>query len=86
MKQANIELHIDRLILEGLPDVNRDQLGEVFRQELERLFLEKGIPQGLRHGGSLAQLNGKALKVGHEAKGDSVGIQLAQSVYGGFRR
>ena len=86
MMRSNLELHIHRLILDGLPDVSRDQLGASFRQELERLFVEKGIPEALRHGGSLAQLNGEALNVGHEAKGNSIGIHLARSVYGGFKR
>ena len=86
MMRSNLELHIDKLVLDGLPDVNRDQLGAAFKQELVRLFVEKGVPPGLRHGGSQAQLHSEALNVGHEAKGNSIGILLAQSVYGGFKR
>jgi hypothetical protein len=86
MMRSNLELHIERIVLDGLADVDRDQLSVAFKQEMERLFLEKGIPPGLRNGGSLAQLNGDALNVGHAAKANSIGTQLARSVYGGFKR
>lgn len=84
MNQANLDLHIDELIIDGLPHVNGDQLGAIVRQELARLFTEQGIPPGLRQSGQMAALDGGAISVPPNAPVEAVGAQIARSLYGGF--
>lgn len=80
----NIELEIEKLILEGFKIRNRYRIGAAIKQELTRLLTEKGIPQNLTQGGEVPSLEGGAFKVNANAKPETIGRQIAQSIYGGF--
>ncbi|NBD08995.1 hypothetical protein [Corallococcus silvisoli] len=82
MTPRNISLHIDELVLHGVPAAHREQVGEAVRQELTRLFSERGLPSGLS--GDVPRLDAGALRVTSGAPPAALGVQVAQAVYSGL--
>jgi hypothetical protein len=79
----NINLHIERLVLEGLPTENRHSalVKAAIEAELTRLLTENGLSAGLQSGGVFPRLQANALQLGTE-KTPQLGQQIAQSIYG----
>jgi hypothetical protein len=78
-----INLHIERLVLEGLP-VSRAQgplVQHAVELELARLFADGVIAPGLRSGGMIPHAAGGSLQFASEASPRQVGTQIAQSVH-----
>ena len=82
----NIKLHIERLILEGLPaaSVRGPQLKAAVEAELTRLLTEDGLGHGMQAGGALPRVAASPLRLAPETKPAQLGKQIAQSVYGGI--
>jgi len=84
----NINLHIERLVLEGLP-LTRAQGPLVQRAvevELARLFGGSGVGPAFRSGGTIPRANGSAMQFAHEATPGQLGTQIAQSVHDGLSK
>lgn len=82
----NITIHIERLVLDGLP-LARHQAPLVqaaVEAELARLLAADGLAPGLATGGVVPRLAAPALQVGADAGPTHLGAQIAQSVYGGI--
>lgn len=84
MIPENIELHIEELVLHGFAPSDRYLIGAAVERELVRLFAERGMPPSLSQGGEIRRLNGGAFEVRQGAKPETVGVQVAQAIYGGF--
>jgi hypothetical protein len=82
----SVELHIGELVVHGFPVADRAQLGAVVRQELARLFAERGVPAGLEQGGEIASVDGGELQVAPGGGTPSLGAEIARAVYGGLGR
>ncbi|MBW4686853.1 MAG: hypothetical protein KME40_17540 [Komarekiella atlantica HA4396-MV6] len=80
---GNLELHIEELILHGFPASDRHRIGAAVQQELTRLFTQ-GIPPSLSQGGAIAQLNGSIFEITPGTQPEIIGVQIAQSIYGGL--
>ncbi|HEY4677146.1 MAG TPA: hypothetical protein VIJ01_08295 [Candidatus Angelobacter sp.] len=82
----NIKLHIERLVLDGLP-VTRAQstiLKQAVESELSRLVIEGGIHPELTSGGALAHVPGASMEFDPSARPAALGAQIAQAAYKGF--
>jgi hypothetical protein len=79
MKQTNLELNIEKLILPDLPPRQRARVAAAIEQELTRLWTEQGLPPGVT-GDSLA-LNAASVQVAAGMTPDAMGVQVAQSIY-----
>lgn len=86
MKAANVELHIEELLLQGFPPAARHRIGVALARELTRLLTEEGVPASLAAGGDSPRLNAEPFQFAHDAQPDAVGVQIARAVYGGFER
>jgi hypothetical protein len=81
-----INLHIERLILDGLP-VERRQgaaIQTAVESELARLLLAGGLNSELLSGGALPSLRASAIQLTNETGAPHLGAQIAESVYGGI--
>ena len=85
-KPYNIELHIEELVLHGFSPRDRDAIGEAVQNELTRLFAEQGIHPTLGKHHEVEKLDGGSFQVKQGAKAQTIGTQVAQSVYGGLRK
>jgi hypothetical protein len=84
--KPNIHLHIDRLILDGLP-IERTQGPHVqaaVEAELARLLTENGLGATWEAGGAVPSVRASAIQLTSGSSPAQVGIQIAQSVYGGI--
>lgn len=79
MKQTNLELSIERLLLPDLSYRQRMEVAVALEQELTRLWRAKGAPSGFV-GESLA-LGVTKIEVAAGASPAGIGIQVAQALY-----
>ena len=82
----NIQVHIERLILDGvtLGVAERPQLQAAVEMELGRLLAERGIAKGLASDVALDSVRGGAVQLQSGTGGAGLGKQVAQAVYGGI--
>ena len=86
MRQANIELHIEELVLHGFAPGDRYHIGEAVERELQRLFAEHGAPPSLAQGGEMGRLDGGAFGAPAGSKADQIGGQVGKAIYGALHR
>ena len=81
-----IHLHIDRLILEGLPVNSRQgpQIGSAIQEELTRLLEAHGLSGGLRRGISVPRMRVGTLQVSAESQPGKLGTGIARAVHEGL--
>lgn len=84
----NINLHIERLVLDGL-DIAPEQrpvLQAALEGELSRLLTERGLSPGLAQGVAVPRLSAGDMQIPGASSPIELGRQIAQSVYGGIGR
>jgi hypothetical protein len=84
----NIDLHIERLILDGLP-VTRAQgplIQVAIESELARLLGVEGLSANLRSGGAIQSLTGGSVRLASDRNPVRLGQQIARAVHGGVSR
>ena len=81
-----IQLHIERLILDGLPIERRDAsiVQAMVETELQRLLSTEGLAPTLLSGGAMHAAPGGSIQLTSETNPAQVGTQIAQAVYGGL--
>ena len=83
----SIKLHIERLVLDGLP-VTRSQgpmVQAAVESELARLLAEGGLAQELATGGAVPSVRADTI-CSAERSPARIGRQIAGAVYGGIGR
>jgi hypothetical protein len=86
MSRPDIHLHIERLILDGLP-IERSQGSSVqaaIEAELSRLLTENGLAAHLHADGAMPSVHANAIQLTVNSSPTQVGTQIAQSVYVGI--
>jgi len=78
-----IKLHIERLILDGLPLERRHGLlvQAAVEQELTRLLATHGLDSEWQSGGAVPRVSAPAFRLANENPPSRLGQQIAQSVY-----
>ena len=82
----NINLHIERLVLDGV-EVEPSQADLVRRAvegELSRLLAAGGLAPGLQSGGALPSIGAGSLDLGINDNPTRLGQEIARSVYDGI--
>lgn len=82
----NIDLHIERLILDGLP-VAEDHSSIVktaVEAELSRLFQKSGISAEFKSGGAFSSMPRSSIALVPGSNSSFIGRQIAKAVYGGM--
>ena len=87
MKAAEIELHIEELVLDGFAAADRYRIGDMIERELSRLLsAQEGVPSALVANDGRAHLDAGATNVAAGSTPEQIGAQVAQAVYGGLQR
>ncbi|HYX53126.1 MAG TPA: hypothetical protein VE783_06725 [Candidatus Limnocylindrales bacterium] len=79
-------LHIDRLVLDGIP-LERTQRGRVraaVEQELARLLKSGGLARDLRSGSAVPAVQGRNMHLQKGRQYTDLGRQIAGAVYSGI--
>ena len=87
----NINVHIERLILDGLPIAHRERpmLQAALEAELAHLLTSEGLAPNLQAGGAVQRLQGGTIQLTSGGDTGQLGLQIAQAVYteiGGNKR
>jgi hypothetical protein len=84
----NVNLHIERLVLDGVPLAPGQQhlLHAALCAELTRLIATGGMQATLAAGAALPHLGGTALTLPANADAGEAGTSIAASIYGGMGR
>jgi hypothetical protein len=83
-----IHVHIERLVLDGIPA----EAGQVPRlraaveAELGRLLAEQAVPRLLLHGGAVARLSAPTFEMAPSSSPAGLGSQVAGAVHGALGR
>lgn len=82
----NIRLHIERLVLDGLPVTYTQgpRVKAAIEAELGRLLSERGINSELAAGGALPRVAAPDARMPRDASPAQLGTQIAQSVFTGI--
>lgn len=84
MRPQSISLHIDELVLHGVPSAHRHRVGEAVREELSRLLAEQGLPPGVDAAALAPRLDAGAVSVTPGASPEAMGVSVARAVYSGM--
>jgi hypothetical protein len=86
MNDTNIHVHIERLVLDGLPvwHSQRPLLQAAVEAELTRLLAADGLAPNLQAGGALPSVPVRGIQLTSEGNPHTLGQQIAQAVYGGI--
>ena len=86
MTPRNVELHIEELVLHGFASGDRHRISIAVQHELARMFAEREMPSSLFQSGEAVRLNGGTFTVVPGSQAETLGVQVAQAVYGGLSR
>jgi hypothetical protein len=83
---VNINLHIEQIILDGLPIARHEapKVRAAIEAELARLLKLGGLDAALSTGGSFARVEAGALNLPRGGTPAQIGARIAEAVYGGF--
>lgn len=81
-----INLHIERLVLDGLPisASERPRLEEAMATELAHLLGNGELSDEFRAGAALANVRAGAMRVGRESSPEKLGTDIAKAVHQGL--
>jgi hypothetical protein len=84
----SIRLHIDHLVLDGLPvsPAQGAQVKAAVEAELGRLLSERGVAREFQSGIAVPSVNAGGMHVPRGASAGAIGTQIARSVFSGVRR
>ena len=85
MRAAEIELHIEELVLDGFAPADRYRIGDMIERELSRLLSQGGVPPSLIANHDQAHIDAGACHVASVSTPEHIGAQVAQAVYGGLK-
>jgi hypothetical protein len=82
----NIQVHIDRLILDrvAVASSRHDELKAAIEAEIVRLLAEQGLAPGIARGGAYAEGRGRTIRPARDARPEELGRQIGRAVYEGF--
>jgi hypothetical protein len=79
----NIELYIDELLLIGFAPTDGAAIAAATERELLQLLTRQGLPPGL-WGSTAVQFDGRGVTTVPYSSPETLGIQIAQAIYGGL--
>ena len=81
----NVNLHIERLIIEGLPVASSQgtRVRTAVEGELARMVAELGVPEQWRVGGAVPRVIAQDFTLASGERPDAIGRNIARSIYRG---
>lgn len=88
MNAKNINIRIDRIVLDGLSISNHQesQFKAAVETELAHLFTVNGLASGLQSGGAVSHISAGDIQLADDSDPSNLGQQVARAVYEGLSR
>jgi hypothetical protein len=83
--QPSIHLHIEELVLHGLPSNDRHRIGEALQRELTSLLSEEQPPTSFAKSAEIDYLNGETFQTTGTVRPEATGAQVARAVFGALQ-
>lgn len=80
----NIEIYIDRIVLEGFDHLNKAELSAAVQEHLTTMISEQGLPNGLLNHAYHRKLNGGEMNLPNRPKTGQVGSDIATGIINGI--
>ncbi|WP_158860381.1 hypothetical protein [Lunatibacter salilacus] len=80
-----IEIYIDRIVLEGLDHLNTRELNHAIQQHLTTLLSEQGLSHGFINMGQVNKLNGGQIYLASNSTTGQVGESIAGGIHQGIK-
>ena len=80
----NIEIYIDRIVLEGYDHLNKAELSMAVQEQLGSAISEQGLPNGLMNRGYHRKLNGGQMNLETRPKTQQLGSDIASGIFNGI--
>jgi hypothetical protein len=84
--RAPVEIHIGRLILEGIEPGSERALAMALRRELGRQWASQGVPGAIARGGALRRVSAGEVVLPAGMNGAAAGAALGRAIYAGLKR
>ena len=84
VRRANVELHVDHLVLNGFRPQDRHAIAAGFESELRQLLALRSLPARLTAGGALPLLQLGSFEVEPGSPPSAIGAGLAQTLFEGL--
>jgi hypothetical protein len=84
LSPQSLEVHIEELVLRGFAPGDRYGIGDAVERELTRLLVEQEVPLLFARDSEVKNLDAGRFAVAAEARGGTIGAQIARAVYGGI--
>jgi hypothetical protein len=82
----HVSLHIDRLVLNGFRPEDRCVIAGAIERELGALIAARGLPVALAQPGEHPRINAGQCRVASGDPAQTLGAQVAATLYGGLTR
>lgn len=86
MTAARVDVHVEELVLHGLPRLDAHRVGEAVERELASMVATRGLPTSLQADRAAASLDGGAFPLGTGEDIRGLGARIAGNVYGSLAR
>ena len=82
-----IRVHIERLVLDGLPltQAQGAQVREAVESELAHRLAEGGLATGLAQGGAVPSVRAPSIALSADARPQAIGKQIGGAIHGGIK-
>jgi len=85
MKPGTINLHIDKIVLYGLGQLDAGQLNLAIQKELHRLIADQGLHRSLHQSRSIKRVSAQSISLTGSIRERNLGNKIAGSVYRGMK-
>ena len=79
----SVDLHIEQLVLHGFAPQDRYLIGDAVERELTRLLTKQHAP-AITQDAETSHIDGGAFEITPGSNAETMGVQLAQVIYGGL--
>ena len=80
----NIEIYIDRIVLDGFDHLNKAELHAAVQEHLMTMITEQGLQDGLMNSTYYGKLNGGEISLHSQPKTGQVGSDIESGIFIGI--
>ena len=79
-----VRLHLEEVVLHGLPPAHRRRAADALRHELRRLLTEHGLPAALLRPAEVPRVDGGSFELTPDLSPEGYGVRVARALYRGL--
>ncbi|HSI77829.1 MAG TPA: hypothetical protein VK957_18160 [Lunatimonas sp.] len=85
MMAQDIEIYIERIVLEGFDHLNRNELNQAIQHHLTAMLTEQGLPLTVTGIYEVSKLNGGHIHLPSNPTTGNIGKSIAGGIYQGLK-